>query len=437
MKSMVRFVPVITPVLLAGAAIFLMAADSASIQPGGLTVHEWGTFTSVAGDDGVAVDWDALGSKDDLPTFVNDFGYRCFKWRLTGTVRMETPVMYFYSPREVSAHVKVQFPYGVITEWYPNGDNVVYESKKLMDQMGAPLRSRLYSEDAIYETRRLLGPLANGLDPLLVRLSPSLNGIDTSLRNLMGSIGWTDVKVQPGAAANFPVENRPSRYYAARGTDAAPITAGGQHEKFLFYRGVGRFQVPLSVRVSDGGKIVVENRSRESVPSVILFENRDGRIGYRIADDIEAHLTFDAPALVGSFPQLRRALETELIRQGLFPKEAQAMVETWRDSWFEEGSRLIYIVPSSAVDAILPLQVEPAPSQTVRVFVGRIELITPQTKRAVESAVAKSDWPAVDRYRRFLGPILERIYPGNPSQASKIEQLYLNSQGAFGGGDCR
>ena len=88
------------------------------------------------------------------------------------------------------------------------------------------------------------------------------------------------------------------------------------------------------------------------------------------------------------------------------------MVETWRDSWFEEGSRLIYIVPSSAVDAILPLDVEPAPSQTARVFVGRIELVTPETKRAVESAIAKNDWAAVDRYSRFLVPILQSHLPG-------------------------
>ena len=85
------------------------------------------------------------------------------------------------------------------------------------------------------------------------------------------------------------------------------------------------------------------------------------------------------------------------------------MVETWRDSWFEEGSRLIYIVPSRAIDAFLPLQVEPAPSQTARVFVGRIELITPETTSAVEEAMAKSDWSAIDRYGRFLDPILTRI----------------------------
>lgn len=60
------------------------------------------------------------------------------------------------------------------------------------------------------------------------------------------------------------------------------------------------------------------------------------------------------------------------------------MVETWRDSWFEEGTRLIYIVPSRAVDAFLPMHVNPAPSQTARVFVGRIELITPEIVRSVE-----------------------------------------------------
>jgi len=95
--------------------VFLIASDLPPVQPTGFTVHEWGTFTSVAGEDGSAIEWDALGGKDDLPGFVNDFGYRGFKWRLAGTVRMETPVMYFYSARELVAHVKVAFPLGLIT----------------------------------------------------------------------------------------------------------------------------------------------------------------------------------------------------------------------------------------------------------------------------------------------------------------------------------
>ncbi len=118
-----------------------------------------------------------------------------------------------------------------------------------------------------------------------------------------------------------------------------------QHEKFLFYRGVGRFQPPLSARLSDE-KVTVENRGSDAVPAVFLFENRGGRLGYRNAGALKDAVTLDKPLLDGTFTQLLHDLETTLVAQGLFPKEAQAMVETWRDSWFEEGSRLIYIVPS-------------------------------------------------------------------------------------------
>jgi len=113
------------------------------------------------------------------------------------------------------------------------------------------------------------------------------------------------------------------------------------------------------------------------------------------------------------------------------------MVETWRDSWFEEGSRLIYVVPAAAVDAILPLQVEPAPSQTARVFVGRIELITPETTSAVKEAIAKSDWSAIDRYGRFLDPILKRIASENPLMGKQIEQCRQRVQRSINARACR
>ena len=38
--------------------------------PAGLTVHEWGTFTSVAGPFGKAIDWMPAGGPTDLPCFV-------------------------------------------------------------------------------------------------------------------------------------------------------------------------------------------------------------------------------------------------------------------------------------------------------------------------------------------------------------------------------
>jgi hypothetical protein len=202
------------------------------------------------------VQWNALGCQSDLPRFVKDYGFRGLKWRLDGTVRMETPVLYFYSRREVQARVKVAFPHGLITEWFPNAEYQAFQQ--------SPSDSQLHPVPA------------------------NLNGIDTSLRTVTGGIEWKDIRVQPGTAPELPTENAPSRYYAARATDAAPLTIGSQHEKFLFYRGVGNFPVPLSAQVSTEGRVAVANRGPQAVPTVILFENRGGRIGYRNAGTVEA-----------------------------------------------------------------------------------------------------------------------------------------------------
>lgn len=396
--SRLRLGLVVAPVLVVSATVLLLAADIASprladppLHPADLTVHEWGTFTSVAGEDGSAIEWNALGCKDDLPEFVHEFAYTGLKGRLRGTVRMETPVLYFYSPRELEAQVTVAFPQGLLTEWYPR------------------------AEYAVYQARGKNGPPR--------RLESNLNGLDFSMRSVSGTIEWNHIKIQPNTAPALPVEHAPSRYYAARETEAAPIAVGDQHEKFLFYRGVGRFPIPLSVRLSPDGTVLVENRGHDAVPGVILFENRGGRLGYRNTGAVEGSTRLERPSLDGTLAQLRYDLENALVEQGLFLKEAQAMVETWRDSWFEEGARLIYIVPSRSVDAILPLHVEPLPSNTARVFVGRIELVTPETVRSVTEALAAGDSATLDRYRRFLEPIVARMGAGHADKVDQAERL--------------
>ncbi len=391
--------------VLALSSCVLRAAEIPSTPPSDLVVHEWGTFTSVAGPDGAAIDWDALGGKDDLPRFVNDFGFRCFKWRVTGTVRMETPVIYFYSSEQFAARVKVSFPNGLITEWYPKADYQVFQKDRA--------------------------------DGATHRLEPSLNGIDTSLNTLTGAIEWPNIQVRPNTSPALPTENSPSRYYAARGTDSAPLAVGDQHEKFLFYRGVGRFPVPLTARVDGNGSVAIENHNAEAVPMVILFQNRDGQIGYRNLGGLQNDTVVDLPPLDNSLPALREELEQALVAQGLFPKEAQAMVETWRDSWFEPGARLIYIVPSRAVDAFLPLHVDPAPTQVARVFVGRIELITPEVTQAVGNALLAGDLEKAKPYGRFLGPILDRIVADNPALSSAAQNFWSAIESSYNAGACR
>ena len=151
---------------------------------------------------------------------------------------------------------------------------------------------------------------------------------------------------------------------------------------------------------------------------------------------VDDRVTLDPPVLDDGLPQLRYELENALVDQGLLPKEAQAMVETWRDSWFEEGARLIYIMPAASVDEVLPLRIDPAPSRTARVFVGRIELLTPDVLGAVAEALARKDWSTIDRHRRFLQPILERIDSGNPDKAGQAERVFQQMVESHGAG-CR
>jgi len=68
---------------------------------------------------------------------------------------------------------------------------------------------------------------------------------------------------------------------------------------------------------------------------------------------LQNRATLDPPDLNATVDSLARDLEGILIAQGLYQNEAQAMVETWRDSWFEEGTRLLYIVPPEFVNTIL------------------------------------------------------------------------------------
>ena len=352
-----------------------------------LTAHEWGTFTSIAGSDGQAVEWSPLTGSTDLPAFVEHFRDPGFKLGLRGTVRMETPVLYFYSSKEETVSVNVAFSKGVITEWYPHASRVEPASS-------------LYGE-------------------ILHKTAAS------------GSIAWDSISLAPTGRPDFPAGAEKNHYYAARTTSSTPLRVkaptGEQQEKFLFYRGVSTFSVPLSATLEAEGKLLVKNPGDQEIPTTILFERRGEKIGYRIGGVLRERAIFDPPELSAGIDDLARDLVGILVGQGLYQDEAQAMVETWRDSWFEEGSRLLYIVPPAFVNEVLPLSIKPTPAQTVRVFVGRLEIVTPATEKEVETAFANHDTTTLKAYGRFLEPILATLIKRekNPAQVGRL-QNYLN-----------
>ena len=354
-----------------------------------LTVHEWGTFTSIADRNGQAVKWYPASAPSDLPNFVEHFRTADFKSRLQGTVRMETPVLYFYSPTEITMSVKVEFSKGVITEWYPHASHVEPNPQKVLP------------DTALFDDRT------------------------------DGSIEWNAVTLTPGLAASFPSDKSAANYYAARETSAAPLMVrthrGTQQEKFLFYRGVSVFPVPLSAQAMADGKVLIKNPGQDEVPGVILFERRGDRLGYRMGGALRDEVTLDPPELNSTVENLSHDLEGVLTAQGLYGDEARAMIETWKRSWFEEGSRVIYIVPANFVNAVLPLAINPVPAQTVRVIVGRMEVVTPATERAVESALALHDRATIERYGRFLEPILEQMKAAHPSRGEELDRELMET----------
>ena len=334
------------------------------VQPGdALTVHEWGTFTSIAGPGDTPVSWLPLSGPPDLPCFVNRLGGRSLKVA-SAIVRMETPVLYFYAPHPMSASVRVGFPQGLITEWYPRASVVQPSSFSLASGMSVETGS---------------------------------------------SIEWNSFDVLPDSQPKFPAENRPSHYYAARETDAASVRIAGQREKLIFYRGVGGFSVPLRAGFVDEGRLALRNAGPDPIPALIVFENRGGHVGYRRLGALDRAMTVEFSTLAGNVGSLRQEIEEILAAQGLYAKEARAMLETWRDSWFEEGTRVLYIVPGAFVDAVLPLAVKPAPVSLARVFVGRLEMLSPWMRREIETAVVAGDFGPLEKYGRFLQPFLDQV----------------------------
>jgi len=172
---------------------------------------------------------------------------------------------------------------------------------------------------------------------------------------------------------------------------------------------VGTFSIPLEPRLAIEGKLRISHRGSDPTPLVILFDKHDGKAGYQIIRDLKDSVTLNLPEPIGNVDQLRRELEENLTALGLYPKEARAMLETWRDSWFEDGTRVFYVLPPKMVDEVLPLRIAPVPRETARVFVGRIEVLSPWMEQELETALTTGDVSRLEKYGRFLNPFLEMM----------------------------
>jgi hypothetical protein len=391
-----------------------VAANSSSVRvvhataepPGdGLIVHEWGTFTSFSGSDGVRLEFRPLAD-EDLPPFVLDRFLQSgvtnpfSKSQIRVRVRMETPVTYFYTNRERHVNARVSFPDGLLTEFYP--------------------------------------PVA--------RMEPSYK-LGERLPLKRSSLDWGDIHLLPtdGPQAHadsqrlLPKSDAKYHYGHARETDAAlvhvrlskpdaarPLVPSGNfYEKFLFYRGVGNFELPLKLSAASDGTFELVNSGRDPLRSLFLVEV-DGQAVRFVAHDqvaVGGRLTLARSAKPTTIDDLAEAVEKALVKEGLYEKEAAAMVNTWRSSWFgETGTRLFYVVPRAITDELLPLEITPQPQQTVRVLVGRMEIMTPEQESRIESIVRKSAAAREAEFQAATAKGRQPTYAG-PTELSTLGRL--------------
>jgi hypothetical protein len=374
------------------ATLGLMTISRTVLAADRYTVHEWGTFTVLQDENGDPLPGVNV-NEESLPPFVHRLSPRLlpnggdlspFRGRHSkgiassypaALMRMETPIIYIYPPDGKSASkldVGVRFRGGWISEWYPNA------------AVEAP-----------------------GFDPKqqsLGKMTPST----------VGSIRWNNLTI---GGDKQPPKTDEHVWLAPRNV-AAPVltTKEGLTERYLFYRGVANIEAPLRVvrdneqntlsihgNLSDGN--LVQRPMRFN--AVWMADIRAGSVAFRQLSS----LTFTGKSMslatipaqfvesdyeAGNMIRLRASMKKALLAEGLFEDEAEAMLNTWKLSYFQSpGLRLFFTLPRDWTDEVLPLTVSEQ-SDVVRAMIGRIEIVTPKQrtllKQLAQSPVSDTSW---------------------------------------------
>jgi hypothetical protein len=203
--------------------------------------------------------------------------------------------------------------------------------------------------------------------------------------------------------------------------DSNLIRSGKEQEKFLFYRGIGRFQPRIGIRSSQGSLQLSASRKDDEPQALFLvYVNEAGNSHLLDLAELKAGRpqTVSAATIrdlksgsVGVDSQQRQHLIAGLVRSGLTADEAIAMVNTWERGYLTvPGLRLLYILPRQEVDEVLPLTITPAPEKLVRSFVGRIEVLLDTDEREIFARIQKENkFYQLSNLGRFAEPILRRI----------------------------
>lgn len=375
----------------AGASIGIATLMAQDPEPkvSDMVVHEWGTFLAMNGSDGVGLEG-MYHEEHSLPGFVHARSRD--QLRLPSvSIKGETPVIYFYTDKAQKARVDVRFPKGIWTQWYPQA--------------------------------QIVGP----------QFSQSPN--PSELKD--GRIRWcADIIPASTPGVTVPETSSDALWNYAREVDAAYVRTPDytkenafETERYIFYRGLGRATLPLEFTAAEGGTLSLPKTDRFGVAHVFIIrvEGDKGAFAYRPALKPGESLKSVIPAESEAKPlaefttKLCDDLTAKLVESGLYEKEARAMVNTWRSSYFQTpGIRALFVMPQAWTEEFIPLKITPTPKQTVRIMVGRTELLTQDRERLAEKAIGelasadaairKAAFDVLAKQGRYVEPIVRRVF---------------------------
>ena len=363
-------------------SFFALITKISAQQDKPYTCHEWGTFTSLFSSNGQQLDGLYL-EEEPLPSFCYNLDrnflatfsskgvnktklYANFNAYGNAFIKMETPVLYFYSQYEIQKiKVNIDFNKGTISQFYPQRFGGESEYVWQTSTKSIPTEyNLLYNQGSIFWQFNVLNPTTDN------------NEI-------------TYPKAENSKIWLAPRETKSNLLEVY--TEDSNLNVKREVEKYLFYRGVGSFGNPIIPKFDTSGQLSIYlNSNLMNVPYYMVFErtpegkNRVWSEGSLHNNEVQKIKPTKEILSDFQWNNKKNRFITELVKSGLFEDEARAMLKTWDASYFNTpGIKIFWIVPRCFTDIILPITLSPKPQSLERVMVGRTEILDPRIDKAI------------------------------------------------------
>lgn len=371
-------------------------STTALASPSALTVHEWGTLSSVVASDGTFLEGcqhEEIGTANFIHsleeqnpdmgigpmtqgfpgTWVRDSGEVRKLYNAPITQRFDGSFLNFYQEenlKNTQATIEVHFPYGSFSQWYPQ--NHAADEDLSLDS------------GYLYWNVELLDEEKGG--KLKTPVPPSWKALRESSSN--------------------PLESNPDGEI--------------ESEAFLHYRGLGNFKIPISL-TADREHLYIHNQNEVQAFSKILILNYDpstqsGNLrrlstlkpGEKVSLKRNSIASYAAPHSL-YLEEAHRILKKDFLHE-LSQEEANAMLQNIQDSYLlSPGLRVLYVLPKEWLETFVELRINPEPQKTTRVLLGRIEIFLPEEEEALMEKIKNGYYSLFNQrlspYRHFIPEI--------------------------------